>query len=173
MLVLAQHGERKLSMSDVSTAAGVSRPTLYRYYPTRDELLRALADHEQRRFDEGLARAIAGARSKRDRLDAALHQIVMFLDREYAGRRVIDVDPVFILNHLAAVLPAQRRALERSLGDALAVVPAVRSGATTAGDFAELLLRVAMSYYLLPHRDPDALLASMRAIAGIKPERAA
>ena len=36
--VFMKHGFDKSSMSDVATAAGVSRPTLYRSFPTKEEL---------------------------------------------------------------------------------------------------------------------------------------
>jgi AcrR family transcriptional regulator len=41
--VLAGHGE-SASMAEIADAAGVSRATLYRYFPTRDTLLNALAE---------------------------------------------------------------------------------------------------------------------------------
>ena len=40
--LLAEGGEPP-SMSDVAAAAGISRATLYRYFPTREQLLQALA----------------------------------------------------------------------------------------------------------------------------------
>ena len=40
--LLAEGGEPP-SMSDVAVAAGISRATLYRYFPTREQLLQALA----------------------------------------------------------------------------------------------------------------------------------
>jgi AcrR family transcriptional regulator len=40
--VLAERGEA--SMAEIADAAGVSRATLYRYFPTRDALLNALAE---------------------------------------------------------------------------------------------------------------------------------
>ena len=46
------------SMGDVATAAGVSRATLYRYFPTREELVRALR-----------ASALRNARARLDQAD--------------------------------------------------------------------------------------------------------
>ena len=50
--VLARSGPRKLSLSDVAEAAGVSRPTLYRWFPSKEELLDAFGRYEQRKYDE-------------------------------------------------------------------------------------------------------------------------
>jgi hypothetical protein len=43
----------------------------------------------------------------------------------------------------------------------------VRSGALSREGAAELFLRLAYSHYLVPHADPDALLADLRALAGL------
>src|SRR5207237_2657003 len=58
---LSEHGSRA-NMADVAAAAGVSRATLYRYYPDREALLGALASHAladaaARLADAGLERA--------------------------------------------------------------------------------------------------------------------
>jgi AcrR family transcriptional regulator len=82
------------SMADVAAAAGVSRATLYRYYPDREALLVALAgqaltDAASRLEDAGLERAP---------VDEAIERIVRALvavgDR-YAVliRERVDVDP--------------------------------------------------------------------------------
>jgi AcrR family transcriptional regulator len=71
--VLAERGE-SASMAEIATAAGVGRATLYRYFPTRDALLRGLisaafADLRERVADaqvdtvpvaEGIARLTRG-----------------------------------------------------------------------------------------------------------------
>jgi AcrR family transcriptional regulator len=59
--VLSEHG-KSTNMADVAAAAGVSRATLYRYYPHREALLealaaQALADAGARLADAGLERA--------------------------------------------------------------------------------------------------------------------
>jgi AcrR family transcriptional regulator len=60
-VALTEHGS-SASMADVASSAGVSRATLYRYYPDRETLLHALASHalidaSARLADAGLDRA--------------------------------------------------------------------------------------------------------------------
>src|ERR1700729_83671 len=45
------------NLTDVAAAAGVSRATLYRYYPNRDALLKALAAHA---LADSASRVVAG-----------------------------------------------------------------------------------------------------------------
>jgi TetR/AcrR family transcriptional repressor of mexCD-oprJ operon len=61
---LAEHGG-SANMAELAAAAGVSRATLYRYYPDREALLQALASHAltaaaTRLADAGLERASVG-----------------------------------------------------------------------------------------------------------------
>lgn len=53
-----QKGDRKLSYAAIAREAGVSTPTVYRHFPTRDDLYRAFAarDRAQRGGDLDLAR---------------------------------------------------------------------------------------------------------------------
>ena len=48
--LLARRGVRRLGMQEVSEAAGVSRGTLYRYFPSKDHLLAAVAGFDEHRF---------------------------------------------------------------------------------------------------------------------------
>ena len=50
---IAAKGPGKLTLSEVAAAAGVSRPTLYRWFPTRDDLFAALTGYERAQFDDG------------------------------------------------------------------------------------------------------------------------
>ena len=71
---LAEHGG-SANMAEVAAAAGVSRATLYRYYPSREALLEALAT-------EALAEAgarIADAGLERAPIDEAIGRIVRAL----------------------------------------------------------------------------------------------
>ena len=82
----------KLTLSAVASAAGVSRPTLYRWFATKADLLEAITIYEQQQFDAGLAAVIEVQRSPRRRLEAALRYLVTYLDTG-TGPNSISADP--------------------------------------------------------------------------------
>src|ERR1700757_850401 len=92
--LIAARGSEKLTMSAVATAAGVSRPTLYRWFPTKADLLEALTPSETKRFAAGSRAAVAAHRTPARRLDAALRYLITYLD-ESLGAEAIGVDPEF------------------------------------------------------------------------------
>jgi AcrR family transcriptional regulator len=167
---IIERGPGKLTLSAVAAAAGVSRPTLYRWFPTKNDLLVTFADYEEQQFDTGLRAVVDAYRSPARKLDAALQYLVTYLD-DLMGADPIGADPEFALESLARSLPVQVDALVRLLGDAFQQVPAVRSRRLSREQAAELFLRMAYSHFLVRHADPEALLASMRAFAGM-PRRA-
>ena len=164
---IAERGSDRLTMSAVAAAAGVSRPTLYRWFPSKPALLAALTEYETKRFDSGLQSSVAAYRAPARKLDAALRYLVTYLD-ESSGAEAIGVDPEFALRGLADELAPHVDALVRLLGDAFAQVPAVRSGALSREHAAEIFLRLAYSHYLVPHADSEVLLAAMRSFAGLR-----
>lgn len=56
--LVRQIGINKTSMADVARAAGVARGTLYRYFDSRETLLRALTQRTTDRFFEDVAEAM-------------------------------------------------------------------------------------------------------------------
>jgi AcrR family transcriptional regulator len=159
-------GPGKLTLSEVAAAAGVSRPTLYRWFPTKADLFVALTDYERAQFDQGLEAEIAARRSPARQLDAALAFLVNYLDGTL-GPDPISVDPAFALRSLRGSLPAQVETLVRLLGPLLDEVPAVASGVLSRAQVAEMFLRVAYSHYFVPHPYPAELLATLRTLAGL------
>src|SRR5215472_17851893 len=72
---IAHHGLAKLGMNDVSEHAGVSRGTLYRYFPNRDELLQNLAEFERERFQRRVAEALRSAPPGAARMRVVLQHV--------------------------------------------------------------------------------------------------
>jgi AcrR family transcriptional regulator len=164
--VIAERGPEKFTMSAIAAAAGVSRPTLYRWFPTKDDLLEALTAYEGNLFDSRLREVIAAQRSPATRLDAALRFLVTYLDG-LMGPDPIGADPAFAIQSLAASLEPYTSTFVRLVGDGFQTVPAVRRGQLTPEQAAELFLRLAYSHYLVPHRDPQLLVDTMRSLAGL------
>jgi len=163
---IASRGPGKLTLSAVAAEAGVSRPTLYRWFPTKGILLAAITAYEVEHFDAGLQSVIDAHRAPGSRLDAALRYIVTYLDDATAADP-IGADPAFALQSLADTLVPHIESLARLLGDALDSVPVVRAGVLTRDEAAEMFLRIAYSHYLVPHRDPEEMLGMLRRFAGL------
>src|ERR1700761_9466604 len=101
--LVMQQGARRLSLTDVATLAGVSRPTLYRYFPSKEDLITALGKLEYRRINSAMEEAIS-ALSGQKRLEAAVDVVAHFLS-EQPPRSLIDLDPGFVNDEVAHVLP--------------------------------------------------------------------
>lgn len=166
-LGLTQFGAQRLSMSDVADLAGVSRPTLYRYFPSKDELLRALAEHEAHRFESGLSRALRD-QPRAQRLDAALQFIVRYLG-SYGLQQLVQVESVFVLQRIATGFPEQRAHLARLIQESLSDTEfdPNHPPALSPEDTADLVLRIAMSYFLIPNADRSDLLLALRAVVSV------
>lgn len=153
--VLGRSGHAKLSLSEVALHAGVSRPTLYRWFASKDELLQAFGVYERETFDAGISKATAGLRGN-DKLDAALRFIVEY-QRSYSGVRIVDIEPQSSIAALTRVLPLIRSRLEK-------LVPGPNSAVKAA-----TAVRVAVSHYIVRSDDADQFLAQLRHAVGLKP----
>jgi AcrR family transcriptional regulator len=147
--LVLQRGARRLSLTEVAKLAGVARPTLYRYFVTKDDLIDALGKRERRRFTTAMATAGAGT-SAPERLDAAIDVVAAFLQNQ-PPRHLIDLEPGFVNEQMARVLPMVEEAL----------------GAVLDRDLAGAVARTALSHYIFPDPDPTAIRRQLRAAAGL------
>lgn len=153
--LVLQTGARRLSLTEVAKLAGVARPTLYRYFVSKEELVDALGRREYRRFNMSMTAAVSGG-SEAERVDAALDVVATFL-RDQPQRHLVDLEPGFVNEQMARVLPM--------LEDALAVV--------LDRDTAGAVARTALSHYIFPDPDPTAVRRQIRAAAGLVASRRA
>lgn len=153
--VLGRNGMTKLSLSEVAQQAGVSRPTLYRWFASKEELLDAFGTWERQEFDNGISTATAGLRGN-EKLDAALRFIVQY-QQSYSGVRMIDIEPGHVIGQMSNVIPLMRDRLERMLPGARGPVAAATA------------IRVAVSHYIVRSDDEDQFLDQLRHAVGLKP----
>jgi AcrR family transcriptional regulator len=156
-VVLSRTGHRNLQLSDVAAEAGVSRPTLYRYFGSKEGLLEAFSLYEQDNFDAGIAAAMTGLRGP-ERLDAALGFIVEF-QNSFSARSVVDIEPGHVLAEMRRLLPTMHARLRH-------VIPG-----ENADIAASAVVRIAVCHYLVQGGAPDQFLAELRHAAGLEPRR--
>lgn len=155
-------GARKLSLSDVAAQAGVSRPTIYRYFASKEDLIAALGKQERRRFDAAMEKAMTGVVGVA-RLQAAVDVVATFVEDQPPGRQ-LDLEPGFAYGQMARALPM--------IAEGLLVVlkQCVREDFTTPvapGDLAGAIARTALSHYIFPDANPGAARRQIRAAAGL------
>ena len=151
--VMGRNGMTKLSLSEVALQAGVSRPTLYRWFGSKKELLDAYVVWERLLWERAMADAIADL-APRDRLDAVL-RVIARGQQSYPGLRMVDIEPAEVIKKLSEFIPLMRERLERLM-----------SGPNGA-ESAATVVRVAISHYLVPSDDTDDFLAQLRHAAGV------
>ena len=151
MAALGRVGSRRLTMSDVSERAGLSRGTVYRYFPTKEDLLAVLAEYEQDRFADGLRRTLASFPAETGPTVAAVGEYIISYLREHpALPAMIEVEPEFVLAFLRRQMPIFHRITEELLAPVVAETQPVRDGLVTVPELNELLIRVVLSVFLVP-----------------------
>ena len=154
--VLCRHGYGKLNLSDVAAQAGISRPTFYKFFSSKDELLSAFSLFELQLLREDLDRAISG-RTGRKRVDALLRFLVDFYG-SYQMRGLIEIEPGLVLGQMARAMPALVEL----------VAPALAGQVAEPEVVAMALVRLAVCHYLVPGYDDDRFLDQLRAAAGVR-----
>jgi TetR/AcrR family transcriptional regulator, repressor for uid operon len=152
--VLGRNGMTKLSLSEVAQQARVSRPTLYRWFASKRELLDAFAVWERQFYERAVTEATSGLPAS-EKLDAALRVIVEY-QQSYPGLRMLDIEPAQVIRRLTRVIPLMRERLER-----LAQGPDAALAVATA-------VRVAVSHYLVRSDDDDQFLTQLLHAAGVQ-----
>jgi AcrR family transcriptional regulator len=150
-------------MQEVSEAAGVSRGTLYRYFPSKDRLLAAVAVYDESRFTEGLAAALGAVEDPAARIEALVAFAFDYI-RMHPARSLFESEPAFVLGYLLAHLPKLQAALLSQLGDAFDAVPVVASGHLSREQLADVVVRLFASSFIIPEPDDRALVQSINGI---------
>jgi AcrR family transcriptional regulator len=161
--LIGRRGVRRLGMQEVSEAAGVSRGTLYRYFPSKEHLLAGAAAYDERQFTDGLSAALAPVIDPRQRIGALVDFAFDYI-RMHPARALFESEPGFVLSYLLEHLPGLRSALLQYLGDDFDTVPAVAAGAMTREQLADVIVRLFASSWIIPESDDRMLVQSLNSI---------
>jgi AcrR family transcriptional regulator len=144
---IARFGLTKLTVDDVAREAGISRATLYRYFPGRGAVLAAVVQAETERLERGLDEALGDATT----LAEALAAVGGYGARAFAGHEALQhllaTEPGTVLPHLCfagadSLLGVAAARIAPHLCRFMGPLEARRTG--------EWLARIVLSYGLAP-----------------------
>ncbi|ROO86001.1 TetR family transcriptional regulator [Actinocorallia herbida] len=146
-------GVRRFTVDDVARRCGLSRVTIYRYFPKKDALLDALLMSEMRSFLTKADAVVAAQATPEARLVEGLLFCLDFLRSHRLLNRLLRTEPEFILPHLTT--RAEPAIAEARAWISDQVRAEVAAGRLTVPDrdidtFAELVVRLVISFTLTP-----------------------
>jgi AcrR family transcriptional regulator len=148
--VAARKGIRKLSMSDVSESAGVSRGTLYRYFSSKEDVLTGMADHILSRWEQHVRAAVEAKPRRADRLRVVMDAIIGYAQTAPDSSEILRVDQEYGLALLQRNFPDTVRIVADFLEPVIEDAAVVQARVITGPELAEIMLRIAMAGFLVP-----------------------
>ncbi len=167
--LIGRRGVRRLGMREIAETAGVSRGTLYRYFPSKDHVLAAAAAYDAQRFSDGIDDVLSTARSPEDRITSFMAYAFEFI-RTHPCRPLFESESGFVMSYLLDHLPSLRGELVLRLGDALDTVPAVAAGSLGKDQLADVIVRLFASSWIIPESDDASLVQAVTRILQISSE---
>ena len=159
LATMADHGIARLSLEDVARRAKLSRQTVYRYFPSKKDLLDATVLREEQVFITNMVAAAERHRELEQALRAAIEAAMRTGQAHALLNRLLATEPnslvALVTTDRGPVLSAARQALEEILDGWLPRVPKTRQ--TMAVD---AVARLLVSYVVNPPADPPAHVAS-------------
>jgi AcrR family transcriptional regulator len=149
---IAARGAKRLSMSDIIDASGVSRGTLYRYFSNKDQVLSAVAEFVCTGFESGIREAGNGIDDPILRLKAVMQFYARYTD-ENSPARVFEVEPAFHLAFFRSRFSRYKQAVLDALELTFDHLDTLLGEPMNREAFVELLVRNQLSTLLVPASD--------------------
>jgi AcrR family transcriptional regulator len=125
-----------VQMDQVARAAGVGKPTLYRYFPSKDELFLEISSEAMRRLAVALEAERQVGASPPETLAAMIRLLVDTLSGQLASLRMLTGEHSVLAERWRRMLRRQQRPITASLRDVL-------EAGMAAGDFHSVDVEVA------------------------------
>lgn len=114
----------EVQVDDIARAAGIGKPTLYRYFGSKEELFLAVLDEAMRDLESRIADASASAATPADALRCTLELLVAALGQHVNSLRLLSGDSPALAERWRGVYRARRRpildALRRNIAAGIA-----------------------------------------------------
>lgn len=146
---IASRGARRLSMSDISDASGVSRGTLYRYFSTKEEVMAAVAEFVCANFEAGVREAADQHEDPIERFRAVMILFSRFT-MERSPERMLEIEPSFYLEFFRSHFTRHKNAVRQALDRTFDYLDTFRQEGLDRDSVAEALVRMQLSTLIVP-----------------------
>lgn len=146
---IAERGVKRLSMSDIIEASGVSRGTLYRYFSNKDDVLAAVAEFVCVGFEAGVREVADGIEDPIDRFRRVMQFYARYTN-ENSPDRVFEVEPRFHLSFFRSRFGRYKLAVHAALEPTFAFIEVKLGKKINAMAIVEILVRLQLSTLLVP-----------------------
>jgi TetR/AcrR family transcriptional regulator, repressor for uid operon len=142
-------GLQRITVEDVVRRAGLSRMTVYRRYPRRDDLVEALVRRETQRFLAAVAYAIDSVQDPDEGVAEAFIGAVSFAREHPILRRAAHAEPAPLADSVELLKMGSAFIADYIHGDAPGPVP------QRVRWVADVFARLFFTYISMPPSDPD------------------
>jgi AcrR family transcriptional regulator len=168
----AVHGLTRLSVADVAKRAGLSRPTLYKHFESKDVLVAAAVQREAIMMMDAVRAVVDGIDEPRESLEAGVLLALRLVRDHPLLDRIVRTEPEVLVPLLTTdesmVLPVLRLPVEQMITAKFPELDQV-----VCRRVADMLIRLLVSYALSAPDDPPevvaALVAGLVGAAGVLP----
>lgn len=154
------HGIGRLSLSDVAKRAGLSRPTVYKHFPSKDALVEAAVQREITVVLEAVLRETETVDDPKEALTVGLRTALLLAREHPLLDRVVRTEPERLVPLLATddgrVLALLRPPIEEIISRKLRTRDQV-----VVRRLADTLVRLVISYALNPPDDPPEVVVDV------------
>jgi AcrR family transcriptional regulator len=157
-------GLSRTTVEDVAREAGLTRQTIYRYFPSKDDLVRALLMREEERLLDGVRAVFAGSSDLLQALRDSMVFGVRFAHEHPVLDRLLQTDAEtslpYVTTRAGSIVDRAREVLASLIRQKAWVRP------TLVEPVADLLVRAFISYTLTPsNRSPEQVARDLATIA--------
>lgn len=149
---IAARGAKRLSMSDILDASGVSRGTLYRYFSNKEQVLAAVSEFVCVGFENGVREAGEGIEDPIERLKSVMRFYARYTS-ENSPDRVFEIEPAFHLAFFRSRFSRYKKAVLDAINPTFDYLETLLGGPINREAFVEMLVRNQLSTLLVPASD--------------------
>ena len=153
---IGRGGIRRLDMVEISRRAGVSRDTLYRYFPNRAAVLQAMGLREGMRAYQ-MAQAAIDDREDGYAFETILRHCNSYIRNHNVLTQLLAEEPGFVLSAVQGMYGYITQTMAPALHDEVARLPIVKEGLVSSQDVMDWQIRILISAFLFPDPDPDRM----------------